>query len=424
MIELEVGNKVTHPKMSDWGVGKVVEIQAANKVRVFFLNAGEKLINTQYVGLEKLDEADGEHPILDNPTFIERAKNGKKHIGLPEARSYFLKLYSHLGFEDHGYLEEERNYKVDASDLLHELLGEQEFTRLLSEDDFDEIVKRALQVVNKTNLIFPNEKMALKDGLKSSEHIHLFAERLFNLLYKGGEFKKHFEAFADCLVEIGADKWTTATYFPFLAYPDEHMFLKPEITKHAAELVKAELNYKSDLNWLTYSCLLDFARYLKQELISMGLPPRDMIDVQSFMWCIAPGKSEPDKEGSADFTAEQYLKALRGVESEGHFDNSKYRDMLVAQYQAEDHVITATQLSEAAGYANYNAANLQYGTLAKHVAGHLGYLPPKRTNGERMWWFTLSDGNKNIEEADDNHFQFIMRHGLVKALEKLNWVMR
>ena len=68
------------------------------------------------------------------------------------------------------------------------------------------------------------------------------------------------------------------------------MFLKPEVTKHAAAPTKAELNYKPDLNWLTYSCLLDFARYLKDELVVMEMNPRDMIDVQSFMWCITPGK--------------------------------------------------------------------------------------------------------------------------------------
>jgi len=42
---------------------------------------------------------------------------------------------------------------------------------------------------------------------------------------------------------------------------------KADVTKHAAALTKAELNYKSDLNWLTYSCLLDFARYLKVDAL-------------------------------------------------------------------------------------------------------------------------------------------------------------
>ena len=65
---------------------------------------------------------------------------------------------------------------------------------------------------------------------------------------------------------------------------------KADVTKHAAALTKAELNYKSPLNLLTYFCLLDFSKYLKDELVAMEMNPRDMIDVQSFMWCITPGK--------------------------------------------------------------------------------------------------------------------------------------
>ena len=176
------------------------------------------------------------------------------------------------GFEDQQYFREERNYKVDAHRLLQELLGKETFQALLAAENFEEIVKRALQVVNKANLIFPNEKMALKDGLKKdSANNALFAEALFDLLYGSGTMQKRFEGFADCLERCDAAKWTTATYFLFLAFPDEHMFLKPTVTQHSADLVKAELNYRSELNWLTYSCLLDFADYLKSELVKMGM---------------------------------------------------------------------------------------------------------------------------------------------------------
>ena len=285
---IHAGDKVRHPKMPDWGIGKVMEVTSDGKARIFFIHAGKKTILLSHVDFEKVEGEDAAHPILDNPSFFERA-TVKGYRSLPDARLDFLKLFPD-GFEDSGYLNEERNYKVAARELLLELLNEQAFSGLLDNGDFDEIVRRALQVANKTNLIFPNEKMGLKDGLKTPSHIRLFAERLFDLLYGQGEFRKQFEAFAECLEEIEAAKWTTMTYFTFLAFPEKHMFLKPEVTKHAAALTKAELNYTSDLNWLTYSCLLDFAKYLKDELVAMEMNPRDMIDVQSFMWCIAPGK--------------------------------------------------------------------------------------------------------------------------------------
>jgi len=89
------------------------------------------------------------------------------------------------------------------------------------------------------------------------------------------------------LEQLGAAKWTTMTYFLFFAHPDKYMFVKPTITKHAFELSAFEINYKPELNWLTYKTVLDFSKYLAEHL--EDLKPRDMIDVQSFMWCIAPG---------------------------------------------------------------------------------------------------------------------------------------
>ncbi|OGR36749.1 MAG: hypothetical protein A2091_11425 [Desulfuromonadales bacterium GWD2_61_12] len=283
------GDKVRHPKMLEWGIGKVLEVKSGGKIKVFFLNEGEKTIDQSYVQLEKIDGAGAKHPILDNPTFHERA--GKKgHRNLEDAKADFYRIYPQ-GFEDEGYFKEERTYKVEACGLFKTLLNKDEYAQLLAAGDADEVVKRALQVVNKTNLIFPNEKMGLKDGLKSAGDKKLFAERLYDLLYGGVEFNVRFEAFVECLEIINAAKWPIATYFPYLAFPNEHMFLKPEITKNATDLTHAELNYRSELNWLTYKSLLEFSTYLRDKLEQMEMKPRDMIDVQSFMWCIAPGKN-------------------------------------------------------------------------------------------------------------------------------------
>jgi len=286
-MKIKVGDKVRHPKKPEWGIGKVMEASLDGKTRVFFIHVGEKSLVLDYVKLDRVAE-EASHPILDNPS-LHKLVRVKGHRSLPDARLDFLRLFPE-GFEDVEYFKEERDYKVAARELLKELLEEQVFKALLVEQNYDEIVRRALQVVNKTNLIFPNEKMSLKDGLKTSAHTEFFPQRLFNLLYGEDDFQKRFEGFAKCLEEIDAAYWTIMTYFPFLAFPEEQMFLKPEITKHAALLTKAELNYRSNLNWLTYSCLLDFAKYLHKELIAMDMKPRDMIDVQSFMWCITPGK--------------------------------------------------------------------------------------------------------------------------------------
>jgi hypothetical protein len=39
--------------------------------------------------------------------------------------------------------------------------------------------------------------------------------------------------------------------------------------------------------------------------------------------------------------------------------------MLRAHYEASNHIITATELADKVGFANFNAANLRYGLLAQ-----------------------------------------------------------
>jgi len=41
--------------------------------------------------------------------------------------------------------------------------------------------------------------------------------------------------------------------------------------------------------------------------------------------------------------------------------------MLKAHYHAEDQVMTATELANAAGYASYSSANVHYGTVGKYL---------------------------------------------------------
>jgi len=206
-------------------------------------------------------------------------------MSLPRAVEKFLELFPH-GFHGKKYTGQERDYKIKAHQMAQELISEAELKRLLAEGKHEEVCRRALRVANATNLIFPNEKMALKDGLENPLARADFATAFYDLLYSPGSFKARFDGFARVLGSIGANKWTTATYFPFIVHPDQYMFVKPTVTQKAAELSAFEINYRPELNWLTYESVLKFSNYLRAELAE--LKPRDMIDVQSFMWCIAP----------------------------------------------------------------------------------------------------------------------------------------
>lgn len=99
--------------------------------------------------------------------------------------------------------------------------------------------------------------------------------------------EQRFTAMAVALEKLPAPgspvaSWPVATLFPYLARPDDHMFLKPSPTQEAAKRLAFELNYKSSVNWLTYKSLLAFSKWLLGQLKQYGA--KDLIDVQSFIF--------------------------------------------------------------------------------------------------------------------------------------------
>jgi len=280
------GDRVTHPKRQQWGIGEILEDELDNAVRVFFVDEGEKKLGLQYVDLQLVEGKEADNEFLDN-LILEPKQSGIRERSFGQIVEHFLKIFP-LGFDDPNYFDHERDYKTKAHHLMVEILSESEFKSLIDADKWDEACKRILKVVNATNLVFPNEKMSLKDGLSSDDHKKRFAIDVFNLLYDLGDENNNLAKLINTLEEIGAAKWTVLTYFLFIRYPEKHIFLKPMITQSAASIMRFELNYSSQLNLKTYHSLLKLAGALKSRLIEVGLTPKDMIDVQSFIWSVDP----------------------------------------------------------------------------------------------------------------------------------------
>jgi hypothetical protein len=279
------GDRVKHLNKQDWGIGEVLEDSKGDFIDIFFVNVGKKQLSLKIAALEKIKGNKSDNQLLDN--LIKSNFSNKEFKSMDEAITDFHNLFP-KGFYEDEYINDEREYKVSAHKLIVELLNEENYSKLIYTHSYDEIVKNALRVVNKTNLIFPNEKMSLKDGLESDTNKRIFSETLYNLLFNDATFEERFNKFTHGLEELDAGKWTIATYFPFLMFPKEHIFLKPTITQHAANICGFEINYSPQLNWLTYKSVLEFANYLGKSIEKEK--PRDMIDIQSFMWCITPGK--------------------------------------------------------------------------------------------------------------------------------------
>ncbi len=119
-------------------------------------------------------------------------------------------------------------------------------------------------------------------------------------------------------------------------------------------------------------------------------------------------------------TVEQFKRALLALRDKNLPES--HLTMLKAQCRSPEGKITSTRLAEAAGFENYNAANLQYGTLGFNLAGILSFNPERRRrDGTPMWWTTLSYSEGGAAEPETGQFQFIMRPELMAALQEMKW---
>jgi hypothetical protein len=206
--------------------------------------------------------------------------------GPAKCRRKFLKFFP-KGFYDQKYIDWERGYKWEAHERWLEILGRETHRDLISDGKHVEVARRAVTIESRTNLLFSFEKMALRDAVKSPIGARAFAEGLYDFLYGRGSAQSKFERWCEAVSNLPRRQtrvltWPLVTVFGFLALPDEHFFLKPMVTRTAAREYDFDFRYQSRPNWNTYSNLLDFARTVSDDL--SDLRPRDMIDIQSFLW--------------------------------------------------------------------------------------------------------------------------------------------
>ena len=152
-----------------------------------------------------------------------------------KCRRKFLR-YFRRGFEDETYLEWERNYKWQAHERWQESLGRDRLRALLNGGDTDQT---------------------------------------------------RFERWVACVGGLPRRQtrvltWPLVTVIGFIAQPDRHLFLKPMVTRAAAKAYGYQFDYVSRPNWGTYTSLLAFADQIRRD--QQDLRPRDMIDLQGFIW--------------------------------------------------------------------------------------------------------------------------------------------
>ena len=213
---------------------------------------------------------------------------GETSADAKRCRRKFLRFFPG-GFQDETYLEWERNYKWEVHERWEEALSRDKFRALLRRGRFAEIASLAVRVEQgaRHSMIFSFEKMALRDAVKSEAGARAFAEGLYNFLHGASSVQRRFERWCEVVDSLPRRQtrvltWPLVTVFGFIAQPDTHIFLKPTVTRAAAREYGFDFRYESRPNWETYARLLEFAELVRHDL--RDLRPRDMIDIQSFLW--------------------------------------------------------------------------------------------------------------------------------------------
>ncbi len=215
--------------------------------------------------------------------------------GALRCRRKFLRFFKG-GFQDETYVDWERGYKWAAHEAWRRSLGEKDYRRRLQAEDFAGIALDAVRLESRTNLLFSFEKMALRDALKPADGARRFAEGLFDYVYGAGDLEARFERWVEAVAALPRRQtrvltWPLVTVFGFIGDPSTHMFLKPNVTRTAAREYGFPFAYASRPSWPVYRSLLEFASTVRRDV--RDLEPRDMIDIQSFIW--VQGSDEYDE---------------------------------------------------------------------------------------------------------------------------------
>jgi hypothetical protein len=217
-----------------------------------------------------------------------RSSKRPLHGGAVRCRRKFLRWFPD-GFRDADYLDFERDYKWQTHEAWERSLPRGEFGALIRAKEFDEIAARALRVEQSArhSLMFSFEKMALRDAVRARTGARAFSEGLYDFLHGRAGLERRFERWVSVVAELPRKQtrvltWPLVTVFGFVAQPDTHMFMKPNVMRAAAREYGFPLAYASRPSWENYASLLELAATVRRDL--HALKPRDMIDLQSFLW--------------------------------------------------------------------------------------------------------------------------------------------
>lgn len=236
---------------------------------------------------------------------------------LNRMRERFLARMQDFGdFRDKAgnYWEWERAYKDDLLQLFDATITPDLFPPEPDAATAAEAIKAMNRVLTKPLHFFgsPQNLITWRNFLflqkQTPEEQLSFVRGFGELLYGSGGSPQRVERFNHLLWPIvqrvhGGNPYATTRIFPtfflMLQHPKEELVVQTEVMNSASQELCGKRLLRADvLDAEQYHAIRDLTRELFGEFQSWGWQPRDMIDVQSFLWVVTRSDSDYPDSGA------------------------------------------------------------------------------------------------------------------------------
>ena len=204
----------------------------------------------------------------------------------------FSWIYGEAGFQSELYLEEERNYKTELKDRWQELVTPTALESALTSEDPASFANEIGVVLTGANLLPWRYADAVKKFSEQDE-ARLFLAAVRDLITSDppnvdGFNEALMPRYRTALNETGVKPASHCipSLMLWLTDPNRQFFVRPEMYNRAAKALLGSTpeGQGNVMSSAYYRDAVDFARTIHGRLGELG--PRDMIDVQGFLWSV------------------------------------------------------------------------------------------------------------------------------------------